>query len=349
MTTVQEASFAHDVARWMLHRDYTHRLFAETRLDSLDARATATRVSDVQTFARLASQLDGQARTELAALIRSPARSLADLDDLAASAVAGFGQEAANRVAAIVVESPDAATLERSLVDLISVYTAPKPAVPTPTPAVQRTDGRIELEEVIRLDSAAKPEEDDTTDEDRLKKARRTGRTEANRALREILAGTALEDAEDDDELDESGTSGTDEDDQSGTRTDARNGNTMSNRRDDIRTISQPRSPSEQIAARERLTRSVADEVRADHRADAADDDPEKIDRAVQRDPAVRAAHDAETAAHGAMQRRAMSVGRTPTTRTDAREQPRGTYASPSAQRKRFGLDRDGDGGNEAA
>jgi hypothetical protein len=120
----------------------------------------------------------------------------------------------------------------------------------------------------------------------------------------------------------------------------------MPTRRDDIRTITFPKSPAEQRASRERLTRSVADEVRSDHRTDAADDNPEKIDRAVERNPAVRAAHDAETAARDAMHRRAHAVGRT--TRTDARSLPVGTFASPGDQRRRFRMDDDG-GGNEAA
>jgi hypothetical protein len=94
----------------------------------------------------------------------------------------------------------------------------------------------------------------------------------------------------------------------------------------------------------------VADEVRADHRADAADDDPEKIDRAVQRDPAVRAAHVREDAAHEEAIRRAHAVGRQPQTRTDARSLPVGTFASPADQRRRFRLDDDGgSGGGEAA
>jgi hypothetical protein len=301
-------------------------------------------LSDAPQWAAQVASLEPAARAELAMMISDPARCVGELDRRAMATLDGLDMATRRKLSAIVAESPPS-SLANDVAGFLSATFGPPPAVTAPAEA--RTD-RQDLEEVVRLDSAAKPEEDDMTDEDRLKKARRTGRTEANRALREILAGTALEDAEDDDELDESGTSGTDEDDQSGTRTDAGNGNTMSNRRDDIHALSTPRSPGEHRAARERLTRSVADEVRESHRVDALDVDPEAIDRAVERDPGVRAAHATEDAAQGAMQRRAMSVGRTPTTRTDTREQPRGTFSSPAAQRQRLGI-KDGDEGPAAA
>jgi hypothetical protein len=315
-------------------------------------------LSDAPQWAAQVASLEPAARAELAMMISDPARCVGELDRRAMATLDGLTMDVRRKLAAIVMESPPS-TLASDVAAFITVTFGPPPAVTAP--AVQRTDGRIELEEVIRLDASKLLVGTAAADADRReKKARRTGRREADRALRSAFGTDTGDDIDEDDDDtlddDQDDESGTDIDDPDATETRATRRKTrtdgdspMPTRRDDIRTISQPRSPGEQRAARERFTRSIDDEIRADHRTDAADLDPEAVDRAVQRDPGVRAAHTAEDAAHGAMQRRAMSVGRTPTTRTDAREQPRGTYASPSAQRKRFGLDRDGDGGNEAA
>jgi hypothetical protein len=339
-----DRAYFREVALWAL---------STTRVDALDVDPAVA-----AGLVHRLSLLPAESARMVADRVRDPRTTSEPLSDALVPVLADSDDATRQRFAAIMTSDPAGRAAA-----LAEFFAPPTRAQVLPTDlSASRTDARSApamgcthcdaagCSGCVRTDTQDGEEllDDLEPGEQLIRRAARKGRREADRALRSAF-GT-----DDDIEPDESGTntdeSGTELDDDDATETRATRRKTrtdgdspMPTRRDDIRTISQPSSPGEQRAARERLSRSVDTEIRESNRSDAADRERD----ALLDDTSPFVESPVVVAAHEAAIRRAHAVGRT-TTRTDAKDAPRGTFASPADQRRRFHLDDDG-GGNEAA